>query len=61
MKKVKCERCGYEWETKSKLNYITCPNCLYKTHAQPLSLPCVGVAEGFHAQRTRRGEGLEKK
>ena len=25
--KVKCEKCGYEWETKSKLILITCASC----------------------------------
>ena len=27
--KIKC-KCGYEWETKSKLNYVSCPSCLKK-------------------------------
>lgn len=25
--KVKCPRCGYIWDTKSKLMYVICPNC----------------------------------
>lgn len=29
--KVKCKFCGYDWETKSKLLYITCPNCRKKS------------------------------
>lgn len=28
--KVKCPNCEYEWETKSKLIFITCPSCQKK-------------------------------
>jgi len=28
--KIKCNHCGYEWKTKSKLLNITCPSCLKK-------------------------------
>jgi len=28
--KVKCPLCGYEWETKSKLIFITCVSCQRK-------------------------------
>lgn len=28
---VKCNNCGYEWETKSELFNVTCPRCGYKT------------------------------
>lgn len=27
--KVKC-KCGYEWPTRSKLEYVSCPSCLQK-------------------------------
>jgi DNA-directed RNA polymerase subunit RPC12/RpoP len=27
---AKCPNCKYEWETKSKLDFITCPNCQKK-------------------------------
>ena len=27
---MKCEKCGYEWKTKSDKKYVTCPNCLRK-------------------------------
>lgn len=27
----KCLHCGYEWNTKSMLSIVTCPNCLRKT------------------------------
>ena len=27
---MKCQRCGYGWETKSKLMFVSCPNCLTK-------------------------------
>ena len=29
--KMKCNKCNYEWETKSKLKFITCPSCMEKT------------------------------
>ena len=29
-KQIKCPNCGYEWQTKSKLGWVTCPNCLRK-------------------------------
>jgi len=29
--KVKCRRCGYEWDTKSGMSFVTCPSCGYKT------------------------------
>lgn len=25
--KAKCENCGYEWDTKSKLIHVVCPSC----------------------------------
>jgi len=28
--KVKCDKCGYEWDTKSKHVYVSCPSCLQK-------------------------------
>lgn len=28
--KAKCPKCKYEWETKSKLIFITCPSCMLK-------------------------------
>ena len=28
--KVKCKFCGYEWKTKSKMIYVSCPSCLRK-------------------------------
>lgn len=27
---MKCEKCNYEWETKSKMQFVTCPSCLLK-------------------------------
>jgi len=27
---VKCPKCNYEWDTKSKLDSICCPNCQRK-------------------------------
>ena len=31
MSKVRCHRCGYGWETKSGMSFVTCPSCGYKT------------------------------
>jgi DNA-directed RNA polymerase subunit RPC12/RpoP len=30
MEKVKCLKCDHEWETKSKMIYVTCPSCQLK-------------------------------
>jgi Zn finger protein HypA/HybF involved in hydrogenase expression len=30
MKEIKCEHCGYEWNTASRLIYVTCPSCYKK-------------------------------
>jgi len=24
---IKCKKCGYEWDTKSKLLKVSCPSC----------------------------------
>ncbi|KXB08789.1 hypothetical protein AKJ59_00505 [candidate division MSBL1 archaeon SCGC-AAA385M02] len=31
MVKIKCKWCGREWDTKSKLIWVTCPSCGGKT------------------------------
>jgi len=28
---VECHSCGYEWDTESALNRVTCPSCSRKT------------------------------
>jgi len=28
--KLKCNHCGYEWDTKSKLKFVSCPSCMKK-------------------------------
>ncbi len=28
--KLKCSNCKHEWETKSKLDMVTCPSCQLK-------------------------------
>lgn len=28
---IKCKWCGYEWETRSQIIWVTCPNCQGKT------------------------------
>lgn len=30
MPKIKCPNCKYEWDTNSKLDSVTCPNCQKK-------------------------------
>jgi uncharacterized Zn ribbon protein len=27
---MKCPKCQYEWESKSKMIYICCPNCRHQ-------------------------------
>jgi len=34
--KVKCPNCKYEWETKSKLIFVTCPSCQLKVKVKDL-------------------------
>ncbi len=29
MVNIKCPKCGYEWECKSKLIYVSCPSCRF--------------------------------
>jgi len=31
MGKVKCQKCGHEWNTKSKCMLVTCSSCGFKT------------------------------
>ena len=28
--KLKCSKCGYEWNTNSKMEWATCPSCRLK-------------------------------
>ena len=30
MKKIECDKCGYNWETNSELIWVTCPSCRNK-------------------------------
>jgi len=32
--KIKCQKCGYEWETKSKHVFVSCPSCLQKVQTK---------------------------
>lgn len=34
MIKVKCDKCGYKWETKSEHKFVSCPSCLKKTEVR---------------------------
>lgn len=31
---MKCNKCGYIWDTKSKLKMVTCPSCLVKVKVE---------------------------
>lgn len=35
-KKVKCSKCGYQWVTLSKMNFVSCPSCLNKVKLKDL-------------------------
>ena len=37
--KAKCPKCKYEWDTKSKLDSITCPNCQKKFNSKVPTKP----------------------
>jgi len=30
MNKILCQHCGYKWETKSEMMFVSCPSCLQK-------------------------------
>lgn len=32
--KIKCSKCNYEWETESKMIWVTCPSCRLKTEKE---------------------------
>ena len=32
--KIKCPKCDHEWETKSKLKFVTCPSCQLKVRVE---------------------------
>lgn len=35
--KIKCKKCGHEWEYKGKSKYyVTCPRCYSKVNTQKL-------------------------
>jgi len=33
---MKCNKCDYEWITKSKLAFVSCPSCLSKVKNEVL-------------------------
>jgi transposase-like protein len=33
-KQIKCPNCRYEWQTRSKLGWVTCPSCMRKTRVE---------------------------
>jgi predicted RNA-binding Zn-ribbon protein involved in translation (DUF1610 family) len=34
VKLLKCPHCGYEWQTKSKMVQVSCPNCARKVRVK---------------------------
>jgi len=32
--KIKCQKCKYEWNTKSKMIWVTCPSCQKKVRTK---------------------------
>jgi hypothetical protein len=34
--KIRCPKCSYEWQTRSKCIYVTCPSCLDKVKIREL-------------------------
>jgi protein-arginine kinase activator protein McsA len=36
---VTCEKCGFNWMSKSERLFISCPNCLRKTKNTPQLAP----------------------
>lgn len=33
-KQVKCSKCGYEWNTRSEMMFVSCPSCMQKTKVE---------------------------
>ena len=36
VKKIRCDKCGYEWKTSSNLKFVTCPNCQFKVKLEKI-------------------------
>lgn len=34
---AKCKKCGYKWETKSLMIFVSCPSCNNKVKIKELS------------------------
>lgn len=56
-KKVVCTHCGYEWETSSEKEMITCPSCSlkFKPETRPKNLPEAIKELGHFFQLTEYG------
>jgi len=57
--KVKCVHCKYEWETKSKKEYVSCPNCRRKTPAQLIIYNTVTTHPTIHGEKKPPNPRLE--
>lgn len=49
---IKCQYCGYVWETKSKMYMVTCPSCrratpnpLYQKEEKPITMEHFNLSE----------------
>lgn len=38
-RRVHCPKCEYEWDTKSKLKFVTCPSCYSKVNSVKYTVP----------------------
>jgi len=48
---IRCEKCGYEWHTTSKLRKVSCPSCNQKT-------PNTTLRKGLLTQLLRQKRGI---
>ena len=43
--KLVCEKCGYTWYSRAKLDWATCPNCLSRFDKRKQLTGGVGVVD----------------
>ena len=48
--RVKCPKCGYEWDYRGRRNAVTCPNCLHKF------IPTTTTSHGVIVATSPRGD-----
>lgn len=35
---IKCHKCGYEWDSKSNMVYVSCPSCMAKVKIREIDI-----------------------